>query len=523
MLVTADGRARPLWSPPPPCRDPEHTGSAVTRYGRYGKRTAKPRQRYRCRYGEADDGTDLWHTFTPPLPREHVHEFGHACAECDELRGVHHGDAAVARRHAWSARVVARGLDQLSAGASYADVSRWALRTAGQHARGRDNGPKDPNNTTKRPPRPRSMDSPDVWHIAADWVEAFGPVVWAPVEQRLRAQALAHRATSDALRAAGQPVRLPQVLLLDDVPVYARDATTGKARRDAGFYLLVAAEVTWREPTPEPAPDPFTAPVPEPGAQLRLVRAMAKSNRPAWRLVFDELGYAPDYVVADAGTGLTGAVRAHYTAAGTVFVPSVWHLSEAVKKVLADTPRGLVATASGTKELPQDIAAHLRLLARGGDALAGGAEWRGWWKVLEDMFQAGRLPVDALVKRRKQYEAPMAAALPSLAVHPYVPLATGALERLIRARVKPMLSLRASGFANIERTNSLMDLAVARAHGAFDDLAAVAALLRADAGRGAGWAVPVRSVDDPRPRSGRYSSLRDPTLLTTLAAQRGLS
>ena len=117
----------------------------------------------------------------------------------------------------------------------------------------------------------------------------------------------------------------------------------------------------------------------------------------------------------------------------------------------------------------------------------------------------------------------MADALPSLARHPQVPLATGALERLIRTRVQPMLSLRASGFGNIERTNTLMDLAVARAHGAFDDLAEVARLLRADTGPANGWAVPLRSVADPRPRSGRYSSLRDPTLLTTLAAERGLS
>jgi hypothetical protein len=43
------------------------------------------------------------------------------------------------------------------------------------------------------------------------------------------------------------------VLLLDDVPVYSRDKIPGKSRRDAGFYLLVAAEVTWREPPPRDA------------------------------------------------------------------------------------------------------------------------------------------------------------------------------------------------------------------------------------------------------------------------------
>jgi hypothetical protein len=523
MLVSTDGQMRSVWSAPRPC--PDHGHGRVTRFGTYGKRTAKPRQRYRCVYDKNADGEDVWHTFTPPLPRDHVHESGRSCAECEQLRGVHHGDTAVARRHAWPTRVVARALDQLAMGASYADVSRWALRTAGGRARGRDNRPKDPDNPEPRTPLPRSTASPDVWHIAADWVEAFGPVVWAPVEERLRAQALAHRAANDALAATGAAVSRPQVLLLDDVPVYARDKTTGKSRRDAGFYLLVAAEVNWREP-PAGYPDPFAGPVdppaPEPVAHLRLVPAMAKSNTPAWRLVFDELGYAPEYVVADAGRGLLAAVRAHYAHAATVFVPSVWHLTEAVKEAFADTPGALVAGPAG-KELPADIAAHLRLLARGGDALADEAAWRAWWKELEDIIRSRRLPVDAIVKRRKEYEGPMAAALPSLARHPYVPLATGALERLIRTRVQPMLSLRSSGFGNIERTNTLMDLAVARAHGAFDDLAEVATLLRDDTDPAGGWTVPLRSVADPRPRSGRYSSLRDPTLLTTLAAERGLS
>ena len=530
MLIAADGRLKPVWSVPPACTDPEHENSAVTRYGTYGKRMLNPRQRYRCVYGKDADGNDIWHTFTPALPRDHVHAGGRSCSECDELRGVHHGDAAVARRHAWSARIVARGLEQLATGGSYADVSRWALRTAGTGARGRDK-----TRRLKDGKVPRSTYSPDVWHVAADWVEAFGPVVWAPVEQRLREQALALRAANDALLAAGKPVTLPQVLLLDDVPVYSRDARTGRSRRDAGFYLLVAAEVTW-EPQPEaepqadssshPHPWPDEAeppPPPKPVVQLRLVRAMAKSNTPAWRLLFDELGYRPDYVVGDAGSGLMAAVRAHYAGTDTVFVPCVWHLTEAVKAALADTPGALIATPSGGKELPDDIAAHMALLARGSDALAGPAQWRGWWTELEGIFRAHRLPVDAIVKCRGEHQTPMEDALPSLAGHPYVPIATGALERLIRTRVKPMLSLRASGFGNIERTNTLMDLAVARTHDAFDDLTDVAQLLREDTRPVGGWTVPLRSIADPRPRSGRYSSLRDPTLLTTLAAERGLS
>lgn len=60
------------------------------------------------------------------------------------------------------------------------------------------------------------------WHTAADWVEAFAPVVFELVEVRLHKQAVTERARLDARLAAGKPVDRPQVLLLDDVPVYGR-------------------------------------------------------------------------------------------------------------------------------------------------------------------------------------------------------------------------------------------------------------------------------------------------------------
>lgn len=113
------------WSAPPAC--PDHPSSKVVRNGRYGSKTPKPRQRYRC---TPADGSKP-HSFTPPLPRDHVHENSEDCAHCEELRGVHRGETAVARRHSWSTRIVARGLEQLAAGATYADVGRWALRATG--------------------------------------------------------------------------------------------------------------------------------------------------------------------------------------------------------------------------------------------------------------------------------------------------------------------------------------------------------------------------------------------------------
>jgi hypothetical protein len=391
------------------------------------------------------------------------------------LRGVHRGETVVARRHSWSVRVVARGLEQLSVGASYADVSRWALRTAGDGVRtrrrpdpalaigpvgeGPDRGsrpadaepadaepagdpavPADPADdladggerrdaAPKRKRRKvsrRSAESHNVWHIAADWTEAFAPVVYADVEQRLRAAALAERARLDALLAAGQPVDTPQVLLLDDVPAYGRDADgSGKARRDAGFYVLVAAEVRWE---PADAFDTWAWPVPR--VQLRLVRAMAKSNAHAWRLCFDELGYHPDYVVADAATGILAAVDAHFDPARTRFVPSLWHLGNAVTKALAKTTGAFVAGPDGRQLLP-DLAEHLRALSRGSEVFTTTDAWSGWWDELERLLVAHRLPLDKMRSRRRNYEPGLAAVLPALTAHPFVPLSTGGLETLI--------------------------------------------------------------------------------------------
>jgi hypothetical protein len=292
--VPIDGANAVPMSPPPPC--PDHQGKVI-RYGTYGTRTAKPRQRYRC---TPADGSKP-HVFTPTLPRDHVHAGSDSCEHCEELRGVHRGETAVARRHSWSTRVVARGLEQLSAGTSYADVSRWALRVTGNPTRRRatttisaaqpDDG--DVSRPAKRRKSAASAESHNVWHIAAGWTEVFAPVVYVHVETGLRDRALVERRRLDALAASGVSADRPQVWLLDDVPVYGRDAAgTGKSRRDAGFFVLVLAEVEWTQPGGDGGGPPVGRP------RLRLVRAMAKSNKAAWRLVFDEMGYEPDFAPA---------------------------------------------------------------------------------------------------------------------------------------------------------------------------------------------------------------------------------
>lgn len=496
----------------------------MIRFGTYGTRTVKRRQRYRCT--PPDGGKP--HVFTPPLARDHVHAGHEQCDECDELRGVHRGETTVARRHSWPVRLVARGLADLAGGRSYGDTSLWALRQVGREPKvapttasispASADGDGEPKRPKKKVKNPGSAAANNSWHVAADWVEAFAPVIYEPVDRRLRAAALADRARLDALREAGEPLDRPQVLLLDDVPVYGRAYGQQRARRDDGFFILVAAEVAWGDS--DPLEDAFAVVRPVP--RLRLVRAMAKSNHLAWRLLFDELGYHPDFVVADAGTGIGKAIDAHFDPDVTRFVPSLWHLRRAVVSGLVETRGAFVAGGAG-KQLRGELAEHLGLLARDSAALADRDAWRGWWDDLEQLCVDLKLPRDKIRKRRVNYEQPFADAADALRAHPGVPLSTGGLESLIAKRIDPLLERRRTGFGNVERTNHLLDLVVALEHGAFDNLAEVARQLRDDAAGHGGWTVPLRDVSDPRPADGYYSSLRDPTLLAEVAKQRGIT
>jgi hypothetical protein len=173
--------------------------------------------------------------------------------------------------------------------------------------------------------------------------------------------------------------------------------------------------------------------------------------------------------------------------------------------------------------LRAELATPLGHLARDGSAVVDAAGWRDWWTELERTCADLSLPVDKVRTRRALYEEPFAEAIGMLASHPAVPRSTGGLETLIAKHVEPLLARRRTGFANIERTNSLFDLVVAREHGVFDNLTQVARLLRDDASRHDGHAVSLRAVSDPRPPGGRYSSLRDTTLLAEVAKQRGIT
>lgn len=478
LTETGDAAMRNL-SPPPPCPR-GHTGTA-TRSGTYGTRVAEKRQLYRC---VPDDEAFRPHDFAAMLPRDHIHRGNEDCVECRELRGIHRGEEAAARRHTWSARVVARGLDRIAAGETYASVSKWALRVAGSEKRQRKNSKKQYRTTPQT--------SKDVWHIAADWVEAFSPLVWEEVVERLELR-------TQSARSAERPV----VWLIDDTSIKKRP---GRKKTREGFNLLVISE--WVGDDADAA------------GQLRLVRALPTRTTDAWKLVLDEPGYAPDIVISDAAETQLGAVRDLFPQAR--IVPCLWHVTNNVRKALVDVPGACATSASGSKRLHKDIETHLYQLRRSTGVLDSAANVTTWFDTLETLHIEHQLPLDKMTLQRNYYEPQLVQALPTIAAYPEMPTTTAAAEVAIRHTLKPAISQRKAGLGNIERTNRLLDLIVARGHKSFDDLNTVAAMLRADAMTDGGHSTPLRHVADPKPLRGRYSSLRDATLVSELVKDRGL-
>lgn len=540
----------------PECAD--HPGAAVKRNGTYGS-GIRGRQRYRCehecnascltrrRRGGPCPG---FHTFTHELPREHV-ESGDECPHCLELRGIHRGERLSARRQRLNSRQVARLLLELAAGTSYTKVGFAALRTAGielssteprrrpsmRRARRPDPSelpdPIDPDEVIdaedtrladllrddadipevpappdREPPagtevqmpgdgptRPRRRSASTrmrtrVWHVGADLVEAFAPVVWEAQDARFRERS--ERATE-----AGHL----RVWLLDDRPYYT--TVEGAKKQAGGYSVLALAEL-----------DPLDRAVPW-RARLRLARAFPRANAVGYRMLFDEMGTTPDLVIADNSAAIKNALSRHY-GDSVRLVPDLWHMTDAMKN-------GVLEQAL-KREGAEPLREHLDRLGRRTRYLRSVEGWGEWWDTFFELAQAQGVSLDKLVAQRADYEGRMADALPVLLGNEAFPMSNSPIEALIRDILNPIFTRsRSFSFANVERTNNLLDLVVAKADGSFDDLNTVAQLIEQDALRFEGHTVPLRSVADPRRPDGSPSrSLRDEHLLLDVAAGRGI-
>jgi hypothetical protein len=508
VLIAGNGIPLPTWSPPPACA--EHPAGRVVRDGLYASSTPRQRQRYRCYPGPGEKP----HRFTPPLPREHVHAGEDSCVECEELRGVHRGDQAVSRRQSFSARVVAETLRDLSRGMTYGEASLRARERTGRTVTRTSPASEHTHPRGTRVAR-------NAWHIAADWTETYGPVLWDHLDTQLRRSTTEAVARRDELRGAGTPDPEPLVVLVDDVPFYAAGADdTGAyvARRE--YFVLTAAEIQWGL-SPRASI--------ERRIRLRLARAMPASDRHCWKLLFDELGYTPDVIVSDAGKGILKGVDEYY-AGQVVFVPSLFHVRRAVELGLYETPGAWTrASQRAPKELRPDLADMTGRLTRRHMTTIDPGVWSAWWNDLEALLRTLGLPIEKTRSRRLNYEERYAAALPTLAALPQLPLSTGGLEVAIRKRIDPIFAAgRHRGFSNIERTNRLLDLVVCDDHRLFDDITVPVELIRNDSVACAGWSTPLRQIADPQPAprgpgADRYSSLRDHLLVRSMARAKGLT
>jgi hypothetical protein len=579
VMIEPGEEPAPVFQTPPSC--PVHgTASRRTRWGTYRSADGSThRQRYRCEPFELDpDYPRGSHTFTPTLPRSHIDE-GARCTACEQRRSVHSGGQAVSRGHSWPLRIVAEALEKLASGAeSYGSVSVWAWRAIGRRRtrpaklsdgererrakvkeweracrKAEAEGSRKPRkprglsleplpsdrperrrrvdaNGEELPPRrisERSAEAHRRWHTAADWVEMFAPVLWQPLHERLleeerKEHSRRSKMSADERGADGRP----QALLLDDIPFQTKGvfegASTPRMTRD--YFVLGAATIVWPDRAPgKPAPvldDRYT--------HLRLVRAYPTNEAAAWQLLFQELGYEPgvcepEFILADAGAGLRRGVAGFFRQA--VFVPSLFHIHRALALALeSQTPGAAVITDAGPALHP-DIAAHLGWLTARRLRSITKAQWSAWWDDFETLLERLGLAPEKIQERRSTYQEPVERALPALRRNPGVPMSTGGFENVLHRRVQAVLTGRAHGFANIERTNNLFDLVVCRDRGVFDNRPEVIEALRSEALRYEGWSAEPRTVADPQPPpgSGRYSSLRDRDLLLQLTRARGIA
>ena len=521
VLASAAGTQLTSLDRPPGC--PEHAVSKVTRQGVYGRGATK-RQRYRC---VPADGTAP-HTFTPPLAREAVEVGVESCTTCDELLSPHRGALTGARHTPWTLALYARALNELSMGASYAAVSLMmreyrdrASRHLLEHHGG---GALLDGQATGAAQSYTAAQGKSAWHLAADLVEQYAPLLWRPVEQQMRDRDRQQRAANDQQLAAAPNAALatPITWLLDEQPVIL----SGRRRRGQQrrlernqWSLLVVVEVRWH-----PAEDPMNYPRRE--YRLRLARAYPRANEQAWRLVLDELGERPDFIVADNAEAISNAVTKQYGAGVVGLVPSLFHIQRNLRDALRKLP-GATTKLEGRTVLVPELAKHLDVLARDELLNLGPADWTRWWDDLIGAVATLPAPVTGVLEQRRIYEPRVAAALPILARQPQLPASNAAVENRIRHALEPFLDNRKQLYRNLARTNFLLDLAVARAQGAFTDLDEVTRLLREDNEAAGGWAPAPRTLADaqPPPRAEGepppvYSSLLNPLLVAALAEQR---
>jgi hypothetical protein len=443
------------------------------------------RQRYLCRPANGEAA----HRFTPLLSRRVVGP-GDTCDVCDEPRCVHRGETTVARGHRYTTRIVAEALSELGQGKSYGDVSVRAF----QRLRGDDGAQMDPASSavqaagqSAKPAKQRQQ----AWRLAADWTELFATVLWEPwaAEQQRTVLNLQARSPKDRERVA---------VIIDDMPVFSTKKVKGSAEQR--FSVLAASECF------------IDAHGRSSRSRLRLLRAYPRHDKKAYLLLLNELGYRPDYIIADGGKGIRGALKLLSARDGQPFqtMLSAYHVRNQLRRLFAKLNR---QNPGGF--FPGDLDTDLELWRFCSSASA----WHNWWERFQRRCQAQGVPPGAWqTEWVRDYKVIVDAQMPVLDELQLLPRTTGALESVLFHTIKPSILGRAKAFGNLARTNRLMDLMVLHANGQLNSVAKISEQLRADAIAGGGYAPQVRTIADPR----MYRSLTDASQLDQLLRDAGL-
>ena len=389
--------------PRPACG--RHRGSRVQFFGRYGV-AGRERQRFRC---FPADGS-LPHTFTEPLPRMLAH--GRECVECERSVASHEGLQAP-RSYRFPAREIARTLVALGRGQTY--------RQAAERAR------------LRLPGGERSRHG----QLAADWVEVFAPVVFAP----------------------HSPERWPQqgTLVVDHFYFRLRRSDIATRSYYAWHVLCALAyvdghRVLWR------------------------AQAFTNATPASWREFFAALPGAPPRIVCDAHSGMLKVIEERWPQ--TEVYLCEWHLRHALERLL------------------EKIGGHTaeRLLPRTEAAFAGA---RFWEVFAGEARELGDLRVDAWLDRWSPVIASQFAHRGRPAEDR--PLSTGGLEELIKP-IQDSLYRRRYGIKNRARLNRLLLLFQLEVNGHADERGyakSIRGWLETTGGRPS---IPRRAIADPAAR-----------------------
>ncbi len=461
------------------------------------------RQRYRC---VPDNTNEPAHYFTLALPRAVVDDTTPVCPVCNDVLTPHQGQPAGARRTRMSLASITQALNDLAQGQSYARVSLDILKRrvndpTGTHHH-HEQGQLSSGITQSRGESWTADAGRNAWRLAADLCEQYSPLFFNQSMDLVHARETAQRATNDAVLAHDSDAALaaPIVYVLDEQPVTVfRKAKAASSHQRSEYSVLIVVELVWHQGRTIADDFPGNYPLMKREARLRLVRAYPSRSETAWKLVLQELGTRPDFVISDASSSILNAVASTWGDTVT-HLPSMYHIHYNLRRTLMETPNA-VAREGGRNVLVPVFRKHLDLIRRDDALNMASGDWTDWWDTLEALGQQLGVRGAGLHAQRRLYEDRVRTAFDVIRTHPHLPASNAPVEAQIRLTLDPFIgSGRAHRFRNLARTNLLLDLAVCRSQGAFTDIDQVRAIVRTDNEDNKGWAPRPRMVVDTQPR-----------------------